>query len=383
MPATVIIATIMRPQGDTGVQTHFRTYEAWLRTAGRETRVVTPYDAPLAKVYPMFALRKLIHPFSGPASVRWYRHWHTVFVEEALRRCLGDGKPCVVYAQCPLSAHAALRARASPSQKVILVVHFNVSQADEWAGKSLISMDGAVAEAIRAFESDVIPRLDGLVFVSQFMRALLQARIPAIAALPYTVVPNFVPDPGVPVSRRPEADLLCIGTLERRKNQIYALEIVAAARAMGQRLTLTIVGEGPDRPMLEVASRRMGLTDSVRFLGMVRNAAQLFETHRACLHVASIENLPLTLVEALSRGVPVFAAAVGGVPEVFEDGMQGRYLPLDDPRRAAKLVCEWMQHEPSMTRAGVSARARFLGCFESNVAASELSCFLDQVANSA
>ena len=188
MPATVIIATIMRPQGDTGVQTHFRTYEAWLRTAGRETRVVTPYDAPLAKVYPMFALRKLIHPFSGPASVRWYRHWHTVFVEEALRRCLGDGKPCVVYAQCPLSAHAALRARASPSQKVILVVHFNVSQADEWAGKSLISMDGAVAEAIRAFESDVIPRLDGLVFVSQFMRALLQARIPAIAALPYTVV---------------------------------------------------------------------------------------------------------------------------------------------------------------------------------------------------
>jgi hypothetical protein len=61
-----------------------------------------------------------------------------------------------------------------------MVVHFNVSQADEWLGKGMLREGDSVWRGIRKLEAQVLPKLDGLVFVSRFMRDVLMARIPAI-----------------------------------------------------------------------------------------------------------------------------------------------------------------------------------------------------------
>lgn len=376
-----VVATIMRPEGDTGVQTHFRTFIHWLEQRGTSVSLVTPYSAPKALVYPLFAARKVIDPLSKPASVWWYRHWHQRMLEIALRRELARRDACVVYAQCPLSAAAALKVRRSLRQRVVLVVHFNVSQADEWAGKGMLMTSSDYANRIRAFEADTLAKLDGLVFVSDFMRRELMLRMPTIAKVPFVVAPNFVPDPGQPESQQIEADLLIVGTLEPRKNQAYALEIVAAAARQGRRLTLSVAGDGPDRNALEAQAQALGIAGQVRFLGFVRNAAVLFSRHRACLHTARIENLPLTLIEAFSRGVPVFAPAVGGVPEVLNDGQEGRIIPLDHPDQAAALVLQWFElGEQHLAAAGKEARTTFLRRFESDVAAARLDDFLMLVA---
>ncbi|GAB2886731.1 hypothetical protein GCM10027046_13800 [Uliginosibacterium flavum] len=377
----VVVATIMRPEGDTGVQTHFRTFLVWLQGRDLPASLITPYAVPAWLLYPVFGMRRLIDCVSGVASVWWYRYWHALFLEWALRAKLADGVARVVYAQCPLSAAAALRARRNAAQKVVLVVHFNVSQADEWAGKGMIAHDGAYANSIRTFEAQALPNLDGLVFVSDFMRRELLGRIPALGRVPFTVVPNFVADPGLPdVSATPEADLVLVGSLEPRKNQVFGLDVLAAAQRMGRTLTLTIAGDGPDRAMLERRAEDLGVAAQVRFLGFVRNAAALFVQHRACLHTARIENLPLTLVEALSRGVPVFAPAVGGIGEVFDDGVEGRLIPLDEAQRAAEILIEWFDEEGRLAKAGRLARERFLRDFESDVAAERLSSFLFSVA---
>lgn len=378
--AELVIATLMRPTGDTGVQTHVRTFLEWLWRRAVPARLMTPYDAPMWLVYPVFALRRLINPLHGVASVWWYRYWHAFFLRLALRKRLSNGAACVVYAQCPLSADAALRARASERQRVVLVVHFNVSQADEWAGKGMIALDSAYAASIRRFEAACLPRVDGLIFVSEFMHNCLLARIPAIKQVPFAVIPNFVADveasPALPMSLV-DADLITVGTLEARKNQRYALEIIAAAHAAGHPLTLSIAGDGPDRAMLEAHAAALGIAESVRFLGYVPSASQLFSHHRACLHVATMENLPLTLIEAMARGTPVFASAVGGVPEVFSDGVEGRSLPLDDAQAAATIVCEWLcLDRERLAEAGQAARQRFRKCFRSDVAAEALHKFV-------
>lgn len=379
--AEVLVATIMRAEGDTGVQTHFRTFLDWLAARGDRAGLVTPYAAPKWMVYPVFGLRSVVDRLSGTASVWWYRYWHALFLEYALRRRLADGKACVVYAQCPLAAGAALRARRNASQRVVLVVHFNISQADEWAGKGMIAMHGAYARRIRAFEANTLPRLDGLVFVSEFMRRELLARMPEIERVPFSVVPNFVPDPEISSDAlSPRGDLLVVGTLEPRKNQAYALEIVAMLARQGHALSLTVAGDGPDKDALRAKADALGIADRVKFLGFVRNAADLFASHRACLHAARIENLPLTLVEAMSRGVPVFAPAVGGIPEVVTDGIEGRVIPLDDAPRAAAMIAEWFENGGGRLRqAGACARATFLERFVSDVAAERLRGFLMSV----
>jgi glycosyltransferase involved in cell wall biosynthesis len=377
MSRTVIVATVMRPSGETGVQTHFRAFAAWLQARGRACVLLTPFSAPMAVVAPLFGLRRLIDPLHGPSSVWWYRHWHAALLRGMLTRHLADGAPCTVYAQCPLCAEAALAARRGPRQRVVLVVHFNVSQADEWAGKGRIAADGPMARAIRAMEARVLPAVDGLVCVSAFMRDELRRRVPAVAAVPTAVIPNFVDDPG-PVTREAlDADLLCVGTLEPRKNQLYALEIVAAARDLGRPLTLTIIGDGPDRTRLEQHAQALGIGGQVRFAGYVRGAGTAFARHRACLHVATMENLPLTLVEALARATPVFAVPVGGVPEVVTDGVEGRHLPAADATAAARRILEWFDEPGRLDGAATAARQRFLADFASDVAAARLLAFLD------
>ena len=378
MSAPVLIATVMRPDGDTGVQTHFRAYASFLAAYSKPAHLITPFDLPKWQIYPVFAVRRLLDLFSGAASVWWYRHWHAVFLRIALRRILANCQTCVVYAQCPLSADAALRARSSKSQRVVMVVHFNISQADEWAGKGKITVDGSLFQNIRRFESDVLPRLDGLVFVSEFMRRVLLKRIPAVERIPYRVIPNFLRDPGGSViDTIPSNDLICIGTLEPRKNQRYALEIVAAAKQIGRPVSLTIVGDGLSRTALEALCLKLDVAEQVKFAGFVKNGSRLLSKHRGCLHVAQIENLPLTLVEALAYGTPIFAPAVGGIPEVFRDGVEGRYIPLDDAHSAARLIIEWLDSEVLLKQAGVAARTRYLSSFEETRLANKLTEYLE------
>jgi glycosyltransferase involved in cell wall biosynthesis len=131
--------------------------------------------------------------------------------------------------------------------------------------------------------------------------------------------------------------------------------------------------------MLETLARELDVERQVRFMGFVSHAAALMPTHRACLHVAHMENLPLTLIEALSRGLPVFAPAAGGMPEVFNEGVEGRLIPLDDAQAAARLILEWLNDETVMQRVHEAARLRFLERFEADRVALELVGFLDAV----
>jgi glycosyltransferase involved in cell wall biosynthesis len=377
MSRPVVIASMMREHGETGVQTHVRAVRDWLAAHGREVRLLTPFSNPRALVYPVFGVRRLIERLHKPTSVWWYRYWHAVFLRRALRRQLADGEPCVIYAQCPLSARAALDARVSPGQRVAMVAHFNLSQANEWADKGAIPRDGTRFRAIQAFEVATLPQLDALIYVSHFMRRELERRIPAVMHVPAQVIPNFLDDPGEPEAPAPEADLITVGTLEYRKNQRYALEIVHAAKQQGRRLTLTVVGDGPDRAMLETRAVELGIAEQVRFAGFVAHAAALMPAHRACLHVAHMESFGIVLIEALSRGLPVFAPSAGGMPEVFEDGIQGSLIPLDDAAKTARLIQQWLDDVTRMAEVRGLARRRFLERFEAERVAARLAGFLD------
>jgi glycosyltransferase involved in cell wall biosynthesis len=373
----ILIATILRPQGPTGVQTHFNAFARYLRTRQADVALVTPYDVSPVLVYPAFALRKVLAPLSKAAEVSWYRTGHALVLRRALRSRLAAGNPCVIYAQCPISAEVALRARRTAQQRVVMVVHFNVSQADEWAGQGMIQPGGALWQHIRHKEAEVLPQLDGIVFVSRFMRDVLTHCIPEIADVPQAIIPNFVADPGpVQPQSRFKADLVSIGTLEARKNQAYLLEILAAAGRAGSRLTLTLIGDGPDRAHLESLAQQLGIASQVTFAGQILNAVQELPHYRAYIHAARMENLPITLIEALSQGCPVLAPAVGGIPEIVEDGREGRLIPLDNAQEAARIITTTMQDPQRVALHCEAARVKFVRRFELSATAARLADFL-------
>lgn len=333
----ILIATIMRPDRyETGVQTHFRALLHYAEKTGTAVRLVSPFDLPRQVVLPAFGVGKVGEMFSKALYVWWYRRGHFLLLRRRLKECLKPGAPVIVYAQDPLSAKAALDLkRAGYPLEVVEVVHHNTSEADEWAEKGYIRKNGRLYRQIIEHEMQVLPQVDRLVFPSRYAQQELRRLIPRTSQVPSWCIPNFVDQPTFAAADRVSGDLLTIGMLEPRKNHSFLLRVVAEAHRMGFPYRLTIVGAGPLRSTLMRLATELHIDRHVTLLGYFPNAASLLAAHRAYVHAAVRENLPITLLEALAAGRPIFAAPVGGIPEVFRHDLEGCYWDLDDPRAAA------------------------------------------------
>lgn len=375
----VIVASLMRFEGATGVQSHMGEFVRYLKTVDAAYEVATPFHwltSPLLVL--LVLLRKLLERSFQGAAVRVYRDGHAFLLACRLLWLMQRHPQCVVYAQCPVSAAVAMRFAIRPAQRVALVVHFNVSQAEEWIGKGMICPGSAQDKSIRRLEADVVRSVDGLVFVSRFMQSELKRVWPDLDQGRVEIIPNFVRSLAdtAPMQNMVGRDLVCIGTLEPRKNQAFLLSVLREANQRGRRLTLTLVGDGPDRGSLERLVVEHGLSGQVFFEGFSPQGRLFIPGHKLYVHAAQMENLPVVLLEALSAGVPVVAAKVGGIPEVFEDGVQGRFWSLDDPAEACGVLLGLLDDEEARLAMGRAAWRQFEQRFDVSVVARRLHGYL-------
>jgi glycosyltransferase involved in cell wall biosynthesis len=371
----LVLATLMRPEGGSGVQTHVRTFRGYLESVSRPCTFVNPYSTRSPLLYPVFGARKVIDPISSAAGVWWYRHWHGHFLAQALLAQTGGTGPAIIYAQDPVSAGAALRVRRS-GQRVVLGVHFNTSQADEWANRGAMRRGGTVYRSIKALEDRVLPQLDGIAYVSDFTRRTLEERLPALRNIPSVVIHNSVATaPRRDVPRI--GDLVTIGALDPQKNHSYLLEILAAARQQGRRYTLSVIGRGPARADLEALAVRLGLADQVSFLGYQSEPRPLLAAHALYVHTARSESFGLAPLEAMAEGVPVLAGAIGALPELIRPGVDGEFWPMDDARAAAQVLIAMMDNPAALAAMGSAAATRAGLDYSAEVLCARLLSFLD------
>jgi len=379
---SVVIASMLREEGTTGVQTHVQQLRASLAGTGTGVVFLTPFSWARPLTYPVFGLRAVFGRLSGDASVWWYRHWHEVFLRKALRRELGRLGDCVVYAQGPPEARAALRARRGPHQRVVMAVHFKTSQADEWVDTrtSPIKDGGWVYRGIRRTERETITRLDGILYVAAWARDALQSWLPETATVSSAVIGNFTAPLDPEPAPGPIADLVSTGGLDSVKNHTFLLDVLAEAGRLGRKVTLDVYGEGVLRAELEEKTRALGLADQVRWRGFRRDVRQFLPGYKVYVHPAYSEVSPLAIIEAMAAGLPVVAGRVGGITEAYDDGVEGRFWPLDDPASAAGVLLDLLDSEPARRAAAEAARKRFYRDFDSAVVVPRLLGFLQGTA---
>jgi glycosyltransferase involved in cell wall biosynthesis len=365
-----------REEGITGVHTHVRQLRRYLEGCGKTATLLTPFSWGGALTVPVFGLRLVLKRCSRAAGVAWHWHWHEVFLRNALRRHLGEIGDCVIYAQGPLAARAALHARRGAHQRVIMAVHFRVSQSDEWADKKQIKRDGKMFRALRQIERQVIPQVDGLMYVSTWARDALVSWLPEAAAVPYAVIGNFVAPLHLEAEPKPRGDLVTIGNLELVKNHRYLLRVLAEAKRAGRSFTLDVFGEGPCRRDLLELSRSLGLEGQVRFHGFRRDVRESLPGYRAYVHASYSESSSLAIIEAMDAGLPIVAGNIGPISELCDDGVEARFWPLDDPAQAAATLIEFLDCEPARAKAGRAASERFHRDFDADLVAPQLLSFL-------
>jgi len=111
--------------------------------------------------------------------------------------------------------------------------------------------------------------------------------------------------------------------------------------------------------------RRTGVASNVTFLPPMDRAALVQAYQSADVYVMPTlwDNFPNTCLEAMACGVPVVASAVGGLPEIINDGVDGRLVPPRDPERLAAEVVGLLQHPRRRVAMGQAARRRIETAF--------------------
>ena len=92
--------------------------------------------------------------------------------------------------------------------------------------------------------------------------------------------------------------------------------MVARLRADGKPVTLTLGGDGEEMENLKAQVARLGLGDAVRFLGHVK-ARYGFSEGSVLVVPSRGDSMPYVVIEAAAAGIPMVAANVGGIPEIF------------------------------------------------------------------
>jgi glycosyltransferase involved in cell wall biosynthesis len=121
---------------------------------------------------------------------------------------------------------------------------------------------------------------------------------------------------------------------------------------------LLLVGDGPERALLDRRAVALGVADRVRVTGVIPDAAAYLAAADVVAAPSRNEGMGRTLVEAMALGVPVVGAAVGGIPAVIVDGACGRLVPPEDPAALAQALVELGRDEPLRRKLGATAIGR-------------------------
>ncbi len=141
-----------------------------------------------------------------------------------------------------------------------------------------------------------------------------------------------------------------VGRLDDGKNVDGLLRGLAEARAdLPEAAGLVVIGEGPAREALEALAGGLGLGDCVHFAGYLEAPWSVAGGLDGLCLASHGEALPLTILEAQARGVPVLASPVGGIPELIEDGVTGLLTEGTSPAAIAAGLRRLREHRGDAT----------------------------------
>lgn len=140
-----------------------------------------------------------------------------------------------------------------------------------------------------------------------------------------------------------------LGRLSVEKGIVYLIEAVAELLDANVSVKLVIVGDGPTKTALEQQVKARGIANQVVFTGFVIDPENWYPAFDIFALPSLTEGTPLALLESMAVGVPVIASAVGGVPKVVTDGVDGLLVPPGNIQ-AMKEKLQLLISDPELSR---------------------------------
>jgi glycosyltransferase involved in cell wall biosynthesis len=141
--------------------------------------------------------------------------------------------------------------------------------------------------------------------------------------------------------------VICVTRLVPIKNLPMMLKAVALVRQRQPNVVLALIGEGPQKPLLEQQARELGVADAVRFVGYLSQSSTPSWYRSADVFALSsdFDNSPNVVLEAMACGLPVVATDVGGLREYVNPPAHGVLTPKGDADAFAAALLYYLNDE--------------------------------------
>jgi len=172
-----------------------------------------------------------------------------------------------------------------------------------------------------------------------------------------------------------------IGSLTEQKDHA---NFVAAAKDLAERNPepyFLIVGDGPLKGDIAASIKATGaVQDRIIMTGEIKEMAQLLAATHMQVISSAWEGLPMTLLEGMAMEKPVVSTSVGGIPDVVEDGVNGRLVAPRDAKALADAMADVLDAPDTAAALGKAARSTISATYGSDVMRDRLFAIYDRVA---
>lgn len=165
--------------------------------------------------------------------------------------------------------------------------------------------------------------------------------------IPYTTIPNIIEFDDTQFRERKSIrpNYICIRTHEELYNIPCILRAFRQVQTELPEATLTLVGDGSQHNALIEMVKDLGLAN-VTFTGRVDNKQiyQYLDQADVMLSSPKVDNMPVSLLEAMNAGLLIISSDVGGVPYMIENNKTGYLFPCDDSNGLANHMIKAVRH---------------------------------------
>ena len=251
------------------------------------------------------------------------------------------GTPDLIYSHYLLNSYAALRLKKKYNLPLVAIEHW--SEVNKDVLKSYVKYSGDKVYSIA----------DKVIAVSDSLKSMLNKHFHVDAL----VVHNLVGE-GFdynPTSQRSTFNFVTVGSLFHVKGYDILIDAFAKIASVNNNFRLTIVGDGNQRPLLQQLITKHNLQSKVSLVGRKSRAEVADILLNSDVYVSSSrnENFSVSVLEALSIGLPVVATICGGIRECINDS-NGLLVPTENVDRLSDAMLKISQNISNYNRESIA-----------------------------
>jgi len=138
------------------------------------------------------------------------------------------------------------------------------------------------------------------------------------------------------------------------------VEIAKIVSKKSKNVRFVLAGDGSERDKLESIIERYGLQKSFTLIGHTENMDYFYKDLDLYINTSIHEGIPMSILEAMSYGLPVIAPEVGGIGEIIDDGVEGYLIHGRDPEDFAERCIRLVENRQLRAKMSKPAREKVI-----------------------